>query len=688
STSHTQTITVEDTVAPVFNESLPTNVTVSCSEVPTAVTLTATDNCDTDVEVNYSENITGQDDACGSSYVIVRSWEVSDCSGNSTSHTQTITVEDTVAPVFNESLPIDVTVSCSEVPAAVTLTATDNCDTDVVVNYSENISGQDDACGSSYVIVRSWEVSDCSGNSTSHTQTITVEDTEAPVFNESLPTDVTVSCSEVPAAVTLTATDNCDIDVVVNYSENISGQDDACGSSYVIVRSWEVSDCSGNSTSHTQTITVEDTEAPVFNESLPTDVTVSCSEVPAAVTLTATDNCDTDVVVNYSENISGQDDACGSSYVIVRSWEVSDCSGNSTSHTQTITVEDTEAPVFNESLPTDVTVSCSEVPVAVTLTATDNCDTDVVVNYSENITGQDDACGSSYVIVRSWEVSDCSGNSTSHTQTITVEDTEAPELVTELQDISVTCDEIPEVPELEFTDNCSDTIIVDSFEETNTFDSSSNDYEIIREWIVSDTCGNSAIFSQIIYVSSSSSIIEFTDERCIDDGTINLNQYLVNGETGGEWIVSSGNTSVSDNIFDPSTGDLGIYEFTYNTLSGGCTSSVVVTIDINNDCLVLPCGQEDVDISKAVTPNGDEHNEFFEVAGVGECGFIIDVQIFNRWGARVYQSKNYQNNWNGRSTNSSFGSHNFLPAGTYYYIVTLKNSGLKPFTGAIYLGTN
>ncbi|MFD0992999.1 HYR-like domain-containing protein, partial [Tenacibaculum geojense] len=444
STSHTQTITVEDTEGPTFNESLPTDVTVSCSEVPAAVTLTATDNCDIDVEVNYSENITGQDDACGSSYVIVRSWEVSDCSGNSTSHTQTITIEDTEAPVFNESLPTDVTVSCSEVPAVVTLTATDNCDTNVVVNYSENITGQDDACGSSYVIVRSWEVSDCSGNSTSHTQTITVEDTEAPVFNESLPTDVTVSCSEVPVAVTLTATDNCDTDVVVNYSENISGQDDACGSSYVIVRSWEVSDCSGNSTSHTQTITVEDTEAPTFNESLPTDVTVSCSEVPVAVTLTATDNCDTDVVVNYSENISGQDDACGSSYVIVRSWEVSDCSGNSTSHTQTITVEDTEAPTFNESLPTDVTVSCSEVPTAVTLTATDNCDTDVMVNYSENISGQDDACGSSYVIVRSWEVSDCSGNSTSHTQTITVEDTEAPVFNESLPtDVTVSCSEVP-----------------------------------------------------------------------------------------------------------------------------------------------------------------------------------------------------------------------------------------------------
>ena len=50
-------------------------------------------------------------------------WSVSDCAGNETTHTQVITVEDTAAPTFNETLPVDVTVSCDAVPSAETLTA-------------------------------------------------------------------------------------------------------------------------------------------------------------------------------------------------------------------------------------------------------------------------------------------------------------------------------------------------------------------------------------------------------------------------------------------------------------------------------------------------------------------------------------------------------------------------------------
>ncbi|MFD0993564.1 hypothetical protein ACFQ1U_10145, partial [Tenacibaculum geojense] len=61
-----------------------------------------------------------------------------------------------------------------------------------------------------------------------------------------------------------------------------------CGeSSGSYIREWTFTDkCGRESEVFRQTIIIEDTEAPVFNESLPTDVTVSCSEVPAAVTLT------------------------------------------------------------------------------------------------------------------------------------------------------------------------------------------------------------------------------------------------------------------------------------------------------------------------------------------------------------------------------------------------------------------
>ncbi|MDO6676830.1 gliding motility-associated C-terminal domain-containing protein, partial [Tenacibaculum sp. 1_MG-2023] len=687
-TSHTQVVTVEDTQAPEFVEELPVDVTVSCDTIPAAMVLTATDNCDAFVTVNYLEEFSGQDDECASEYTITRTWTVQDCEGNTTSHTQEVTVEDTQAPEFVEELPADATVSCDTIPAAAILTATDNCDTSVTVNYSEEISGQDDECASEYTITRTWTVQDCAGNTTSHTQEVTVEDTTAPEFVETLPTNTTVSCDTIPAAMVLTATDNCDASVTVNYLEEFSGQDDECASEYTITRTWTVQDCAGNTTSHTQEVTVEDTTAPEFVEELPADTTVSCDTIPVAMVLTATDNCDTSVTVNYSEEFSGQDDECASEYTITRTWTVEDCAGNTTSHTQVVTVEDTQAPEFVEELPADVTVSCDTIPAAMVLTATDNCDVSVTVNYSEEFSGQDDECASEYTITRTWTVQDCAGNTTSHTQVITIEDNEAPTLVSTLEDITVECDTVPEVPTLEFTDNCSSNVTQTNFEETSTFEGSDSDYTITRTWTVADDCGNTAEFTQYITVTVKTSVTEVADSRCIDDGEIDLNDYLANQSEDGTWEVTQGSVTVSDDgSFDPSGVNLGDYIFTYTSANNGCLTSTKVTININDDCIVLPCGQEDVVISKAVTPNGDSWNEFFEVTGVESCGFIANVKIFNRWGARVFESNNYANNWNGVTDGATFGSAERLPAGTYYYIVILENSGLKPFTGAIYLGT-
>uniref|UniRef100_UPI00261026F5 gliding motility-associated C-terminal domain-containing protein n=1 Tax=uncultured Tenacibaculum sp. TaxID=174713 RepID=UPI00261026F5 len=688
-TEHVQTLTIEDTTAPTFVETLPEDATVSCDAIPEAVVLTATDNCDAQVTVNYSESLSGNDDECPSVYTITRTWSVSDCAGNTTEHVQTLTIEDTTAPTFVEALPEDTTVSCDTIPEAVVLTATDNCDTQVTVNYNESLSGNDDECPSVYTITRTWSVSDCAGNTTEHVQTLTIEDTTAPTFVETLPEDATVSCDAIPEAVVLTATDNCDAQVTVNYSESLSGNDDECPSVYTITRTWSVSDCAGNTTEHVQTLTIEDTTAPTLVETLPEDTTVSCDAIPEAVVLTATDNCDAQVTVNYSESLSGNDDECPSVYTIIRTWSVSDCAGNTTEHVQTINVEDTTAPTFVETLPEDATVSCDAIPEAVVLTGADNCDSQVTVVYNEVVGTSAEGCASSYTITRTWMVSDCAGNETSHEQVITVEDTEGPTLVSSLDDeINVECDAIPDIPELEFEDNCSENVTEVSFEETSTFDGTDTDYSITRVWIVRDDCGNTSEFTQVINVSTNNTTIEVSDSKCIDDGIVDLNDYLDTSSTDVTWEVISGNIELnSDGTFDPQNLELGDYVFSYTAPNQGCLATTRVTININDDCVVLPCGQEDVVISKAVTPNGDQWNENFEVTGVESCGFIVKVQIFNRWGSKVYESNNYANNWNGITDGASFGGATRLPAGTYYYIVELENSGLRPFTGAIYLGT-
>ena len=69
--------------------------------------MTATDNCDTDVPVTFSELSTVVD-GCGT---ITRTWTATDACGNTTTATQTITVEDNIAPVLS-GVPAAITAQC------------------------------------------------------------------------------------------------------------------------------------------------------------------------------------------------------------------------------------------------------------------------------------------------------------------------------------------------------------------------------------------------------------------------------------------------------------------------------------------------------------------------------------------------------------------------------------------------
>ena len=82
----------------------------------------------------------------------------------------------------------------------------------------------------------------------------------------------------------------------------------------------------------------------------------------------ASDNCSDVSITVESETIAG--DAAGN-YTIVRTFTATDACGNSTSASQTITVEDTTAPEL--SIPADYTAECSDELTLDDATATDNC---------------------------------------------------------------------------------------------------------------------------------------------------------------------------------------------------------------------------------------------------------------------------------------------------------------------------
>jgi hypothetical protein len=369
-----QTITVQDTTAPVFTTAAPANVTVECNMVPAQPDLAATDNCSANVTVTKAEQrING---TCASSYTLIRTWTATDECGNDTTITQTITVADRTKPVFILPIPADTTVNCDAIPVPPVLGATDNCSPAVGITFNEQHITIPGACANNYRLLRTWTATDDCGNFTTVMQIVTVVDTTRPVFNMPVPANITVDCDAIPTQPDITAVDNCSATANVTITKTEQRINGACANSYQLIRIWTATDECGNKATATQVITVQDTTKPVFNMPVPADATVECNAIPAQPVLTATDNCSSNAQITIvraerREQIPGA--MCAGNYRLIRTWTATDECGNTTTVQQTLTVVDNTAPNFTIAVPADITVDCNNIPAQASLTATDNC---------------------------------------------------------------------------------------------------------------------------------------------------------------------------------------------------------------------------------------------------------------------------------------------------------------------------
>ena len=131
---------------------------------------------------------------------------------------------------------------------------------------------------------------------------------------------------------------------------------------------WTATDDSGNSTSDTQNVRIEDTTPPDLTA--PPDVTVECSSPDGTpVDLgepEVSDICDADVdVVNDAPDLF----PVGTTPVL---WTATDDSGNQSNDGQDVTVEDTIPPEIFCNSPASITPP--DAPVSFTVTAEDICD--------------------------------------------------------------------------------------------------------------------------------------------------------------------------------------------------------------------------------------------------------------------------------------------------------------------------
>jgi gliding motility-associated-like protein len=111
------------------------------------------------------------------------------------------------------------------------------------------------------------------------------------------------------------------------------------------------------------------------------------------------------------------------------------------------------------------------------------------------------------------------------------------------------------------------------------------------------------------------------------------------------------------------------------TVSGAATYSVVVTSgDCTSSAQTIAVDNTGCLIQKGISPNGDGMNDTFDLAGQN----VSHLEIFNRYGTKVYERSNYTNQWGGQSDKGDE-----LPDGVYYYVIKYTAGDTK--TGWIYI---
>ena len=113
-------------------------------------------------------------------------------------------------------------------------------------------------------------------------------------------------------------------------------------------------------------------------------------------------------------------------------------------------------------------------------------------------------------------------------------------------------------------------------------------------------------------------------------------------------------------IYSPEEGFTGVdqfaYEICYDACPDLCGDGLLTIRTAANDEI---CG-----FPTFLSPNGDEDNEtlFFSCNDADNANATGGITIFNQYGAIVYQSYPYHNDWEGTYKGEP------LPDGTYYYI--------------------
>ncbi len=630
-----------------------------------------------------------------------------DLAGNVDSCSFTVQVNDNKRPIV--TCPVNRTVNndlnnCSAIVTGIAPSAiNDNCGIDTVYYKLTGAtigSGPNDASGNMFnvgITTIKYFAIDQSGNIDSCNFLVTVIDNQKPtiscVGNLSMSTSNAACSNVINNIAPINFSENCiiaSISYKLSGASTGSGLNDASGSVFYLgltTVTYLITDNSGNVDSCSFTVNIIDSVAPNISCSsnrIVNNDTGFCSAVVSGIQPNSlNDNCGVDTVYYNLTGAtigSGPNNASSNTFnhgTTLITYYILDFAGNIDSCSFTIEVIDAEAPsIFcpnSVSISNDLGVCSSIVNNIGPISSSDNCGIDSISYVFSGATigsGLNDASGTAFNVGYTgvtYIVYDLAGNADSCSFVVRVLDTENP-TITCPNDI-VVCDTSVTVPLPLFSDNCVVSSVVNNY---NTTNNASDIYPYgtsTVNWIVTDVAGNNNTCTMTITAEIPPAAYAGEDQKLYG---VNSTSFEANIPAVGlgVWSISAGNGFIKT-YNDPKSMvenlEVGTNIFEWRVANGTC-------IDAYDDVIIT---MVDLKIPNGFSPNNDGNNDYFEIEGLDLLE--NELIIFNRWGVELYQSHNYQNDWNGKSK-----SGDDLPEDTYYY--TLKIPSLnKDLSGFIVL---
>ena len=280
-------------------------------------------------------------------------------------------------------------------------------------------------------------------------------------------------------------------------------------------------------------------------------------------------------------------------------------------------------------------------------------------------------------------VTDASGNSTQGTAVVTVQDQVGPTVVTQPVTVQLNAAGTGSITAAQVNNGSTDACGIASISVSpDTFTCANLGANTVT-LTVTDVNGNSSQATAVVTVAIDFSTTGDNDldgapDNCdIDDdndGVLDINDNCpmqANTDQADNDGDGEGDACDDDDDNDGILDGFDNCPFIYNPGQE----------DIDNDGIGDICDTIEINVSEAITPDGD---------GVNDTWFINNIQnypnnsvkVYNRWGDLIFSKNNYQNDWNGSFVNNG---NNIPDASSYYYQIDLDGNGSIDYDGWIYI---